>query len=746
MTPAAQRQPVVRDEPLAPTLAFVPSRVPSGVASPAAPDRKPAKEHRRTTLSIRVLVPMLAVALLTLAVLGAAVVAERNSHSILMRELETRLLLEARGLATTGAGALLGEFPELTLHPIVREMLSERRELSLAVVVDHRGRIQGHSEARELGKEYQAPTDLRPTTPTIALKSGESFLQNRELIVATAPVAAPAGGQLGTAIVGMRRAYLESAIADSRRQQSLLLLGLLVFGTASMFVLMTVLLRPLGVLRAGLERIGRGDLDTPLVTRDRTELGQLAHAVNQMASELKTAQRGIVEKERMARELELARNIQQSLLPQGSVTAGAFVLEGAQRAAAEVGGDYYDILALEGGRIGLAIADVSGKGLGGCLVMSMLSVLLRALRSAYNSPKLLLVALEENLRPTLPRGGFVTMFYGMLDPATGQVTYASAGHTPVLVYRSATKSVEPCYGRAVPIGALKGNALAKTLRDEVIDLKPGDLMVHFTDGYNESAREDGEQLGVGRMGEIVVKHASRGPRAVIDALAAAVRNWAKSDVPMDDETLLVVGYNGTPEPAVVPSARPAAAGAAPAAAAGSAPVVTRDPLAVLERARFGGRKLTMVSELEQLEQIRGWLAGCAEVRELDERSMRLLESALYEVCANVIEHGYRGMPRANLDLWWVPDRRRPAALGDDPKVHAQERVRTGWFVLQDHGVPFKPEQRPLLDFSDPSVRRRGRGIGLDMIQRILKSIEYHPGTPEGNLTLMVFDPSSAGHH
>src|SRR5204863_1908631 len=114
------------------------------------------------------------------------------------------------------------------------------------------------------------------------------------------------------------------------------------------------------------------------------------------------------------------------------------------------------ILPLEGGAIGIAIADVAGKGLGGCLVMSMLSALLRALRGAYPSPSLLLMALEENLVHSLPRGGFVTMFYGVLDPATGRLTYTSAGHTPILVWRAADRRVDWCYGHGVPLGLVRG--------------------------------------------------------------------------------------------------------------------------------------------------------------------------------------------------------------------------------------------------------------------------------------------------
>ena len=180
---------------------------------------------------------------------------------------------------------------------------------------------------------------------------------------------------------------------------------------------MTGLLRPVGVLRAGLERIGRGDLDTPIGLRDRTEFGMLADTVDDMASKLKVAQAELVEKERLTHELELARQIQQSLLPKSRTVAGQFLIDGAHEAASEVGGDYYDVLPLANGNLGLAIADVSGKGLVGCLAMSMLSALLRAYRNEILSPAEMLAKLDERLSENLQRGSFVTMFYGILNPA-----------------------------------------------------------------------------------------------------------------------------------------------------------------------------------------------------------------------------------------------------------------------------------------------------------------------------------------
>jgi serine phosphatase RsbU (regulator of sigma subunit)/anti-sigma regulatory factor (Ser/Thr protein kinase) len=685
------------------------------------------KERGRRAMrwSMRWMVTSATVALITAAVLTVGLVSERNARRTLTREIETRLLLEARNLALTSTGALLSGLPELTLHPLVKEMKTERPELAFVVVQDHHGVVQGHADARRLGQAYELPKGLEPVPTTMRLQPGERLLGNRNLLVVQAPVTLAGGQRAGTATVGMLRTHIDQAIATTRREQLLYLAVLLAIGAAAALVLISTLLRPIGALRAGLERIGHGDLETPIRMRDRTELGQLADAVNDMAGQLKVAQREIVEKERLAREVELARAIQQRLLPAGEHATGEFTLLGAHRAAAEVGGDYFDILPLQDGRVALAIADVAGKGLGGCLVMTMLSALLRALRHAYASPSALLVALETQLLSTLRRGEFVTMFYGVLDPRSGTLVYASAGHTPLLVCRADGRT--EWHGTSgIPLGAVLGGALAPTLEDHEIVLGPGDLLVHHTDGISEAfSRSGDEPFGAERIERAAAANSRRGCHAVIQALSREVEEWAGGRALLDDETLLVVG-------------RRAQTAAMPAA---SDRLAERDPLRMLAAAQRRGVHLGLGARMESLGQLREWIAHCPELAALGHDEAARLEGALYEVCANVIEHGYGGDATQRLDVWWLPadSENGDGSTPRDP----DERVQRGCFVVRDHGLPFSPGRWRPLDFADRHVWKRGRGLGLDIIHLTMSEVVYRPGTEQGNFILMSFDPARA---
>ena len=680
----------------------------------------------RRIISIRWIVTSAAVLLTAATALSVGAVDERNARSALTGEIESRLLLLARNLALTSSSALLGDFPEMTLQPLVKETVANESGLAFVIVVDHRDRIQGHADARLLGTHFEPPPGLRPATPERPLQAGETLAASPGLIVASAAIPSPGGGAIGRTLVGLNRNYIESRVAAARRQQAVTLALFLVLGVGAAFVLMSQLLRPVGLLREGIERVGRGDLDTPIQLRDRTEFGLLAGAVNEMTGRLKHAQFELIERERLAHEVDLARQIQESLLPKGTVTAGHITLRGDHRAAAEVGGDYYDILPLPDGRIAIAIADVSGKGLAGCLVMSMLSALLRALRNTYTSPAALLGELDERLGESLRPGVFVTMFYGILDPATGQMVFTSAGHNPMILYRHAERTTELLQPKGIPLAALRGGIARGMLYDEVVQLRPGDVMVQFTDGYSEAFDADHTaEYGIERIRRIVTQTAARGPDAICQSLNEDVRRWEGDGPPSDDQTLLIAtlaadAFQPVQEEACAP---------------GDSVCVALKRLADAERAGHG---LRLTSSLDSIAAIREWLRRTEVLNELGEDDAQLLGSALYEVCANVAEHGFGEAGAHTFELWWQPPR-----PDDGAGLPAVERARRGAFVVRDDGAPFRPDNRKGLDFDNPGVRRRGRGLGLEIIHRVMHEVGYHPGTSRGNITLLTFGPRDA---
>jgi sigma-B regulation protein RsbU (phosphoserine phosphatase) len=395
-------------------------------------------------------------------------------------------------------------------------------------------------------------------------------------------------------------------------------------------------------------------------------------------------------------------------------------------------------------------------------------VLLRAFRDSETSPSQLLVRLDDRIKDSLQPGTFITMFYGILDPVTRTLLFSSAGHSPLLVYRAGTKKSEWHKTRGIPLGAVRGGVIAKTLEDEQIELGPGDVVVQYTDGINEAFDISGEhQFGFDRLEKVTSQYALEGCRAVIEAIRTEVENWAGDQPPLDDETLVVLGVEGAPTvptdaseekkaPATVTEKKTAPAAAERKTASSGktgakkkstgtrakenaqASAEKLDPLATLEAAQRSGHRLSLSADLDGLTRIREWLATCPGIEGLESREVVVLESALYEVCANIAEHGYQKDKGKTFELWWTP----PSAdetngeEGGFPSVGYR-----GLFLVVDQGRPFRPPELVGLDFRDPAVRRRRRGIGLKIIHRAMSRVSYHPGTSAGNITILGFDPA-----
>ena len=265
-------------------------------------------------------------------------------------------------------------------------------------------------------------------------------------------------------------------------------------------------------LFTGTERVRRGDLDHRIQVESRDQLGELAESFNSMTGSIAELLEQAEEKRRLEEELRIAREIQMSLLPDGPVSIPGLVVTAVCRPAREVGGDYYDFVPLGEHRLGVLVADVSGKGTSAAFYMAELKGLILALGEIYDSPKRLLVEVNRILSANLDTRTFITMIYAVLDLAAGTLTYARAGHTP-LMYLPAQG---PQRGRAqvlIPDGMVVGLQLtgieerfAELLEERTIAVAPGDLFALFTDGITEAMNEELDLFGEERLGRLLEDH------------------------------------------------------------------------------------------------------------------------------------------------------------------------------------------------------------------------------------------------
>ncbi|HEX7974309.1 MAG TPA: GAF domain-containing protein, partial [Anaerolineales bacterium] len=202
-------------------------------------------------------------------------------------------------------------------------------------------------------------------------------------------------------------------------------------------------------------------------------------------------QRETIERGRLEREMQLAREIQRAFLPHQLPQLAGWGLSVRWRTAREVGGDFYDIFVLPGRRIGLVIADVADKGMPAALFMTLTRTLVRATVQQVDSPGEVLKRVNDVLVPDAQQGMFVTIVYAVLSPDTGQLAYANAGHNPPLLFRGQSGEIERLEKGGMAIGVLEGNSI----EERTITLGPGDYLIFYTDGVTEAFSPSGDMFG-----------------------------------------------------------------------------------------------------------------------------------------------------------------------------------------------------------------------------------------------------------
>jgi len=250
--------------------------------------------------------------------------------------------------------------------------------------------------------------------------------------------------------------------------------------------------------------------------------------------------RHISERERLQQELRIARDVQMSLLPK--VTPSLPGLDVAARCvpAQEVGGDYYDFVLLGDNRLGVVIGDVSGKGTEGAFYMTLTKGFLKAVVRASESPGVVLTQANALFCENVERGNFVSMIYALLEPAGSGVTFARAGHNPVMLYRAETSAVEFFQPKGIALGLERGEVFAKTIEEVSIPLESGDVLILYTDGFGEAMNRKAEQYGEGRLQEAVVRLSGRSAEGILSGVLEDVRSFVGRAEQHDDMTMVVL--------------------------------------------------------------------------------------------------------------------------------------------------------------------------------------------------------------
>ena len=242
-------------------------------------------------------------------------------------------------------------------------------------------------------------------------------------------------------------------------------------------------------------------------------------------------------KQRMERDLALARDIQQRLLPKSDPSVKGYAIAGWSKPADATGGDCYDYVPMDHDRLGIFLADATGHGIGPALIVSECRALIRALGTSVDDPATILQRANVLLNEDLDTGRFVTTFFGVLDPIRHLLPYLSAGQGPLLHFHRTTGAVDEIGATTYPLGILPTIEDMPSCR---IEIQRGDVILLATDGFYEWADPDGAQFGTQRVVDVLRASCDCPPRQLIHELYRRVEQFGRGTEQADDVTAVAI--------------------------------------------------------------------------------------------------------------------------------------------------------------------------------------------------------------
>ncbi|MDZ7374170.1 MAG: SpoIIE family protein phosphatase [candidate division KSB1 bacterium] len=417
-----------------------------------------------------------------------------------------------------------------------------------AFVVDPNGVILFSTRLFEIEEQFTVP----PTRKVVNEWASYYRLPDGvEVFDITAPVVIRDGEPpIGQAHIWIRKEEANREIRALRlaRLRNSLILLLISYG--GVFFLVYLVTSPLRRLAHWVKEAGRGGPPSEeIAVEEGTEVAEIAKAFTSMTQKIKESEKTLAEKQELDRDIELAKDIQRALLPSEAPQIEGYEISALYEAAKVVGGDYYDFLEVDKDVYGIAVADVSGKGVPGSLVMTMIRTALRTEARGVLDAAEVLRRVNDAVVRDMKKGMFVTIFYAILDTRRRRLNYASAGHNPMIVYRGRTRKTYYLNPRGLPIGLdlPDPSTFAKSIESDTIRLAEDDIIILYTDGITEAMNPRRELFGEERLLQVVRDYAHLPAQVFVEKLRDELHSFTEGQPQNDDITVVVVKEKLTPE-------------------------------------------------------------------------------------------------------------------------------------------------------------------------------------------------------
>ncbi len=312
--------------------------------------------------------------------------------------------------------------------------------------------------------------------------------------------------------------------------------------SAGLFLLIYVVMSPFKRLQDWVKKLSEPGVAEGVDIDSSTEIGAIAQAFSDVTEQLKKSQVDLAEQERLQQEMHIAKQIQQTLLPDEFPELEGYDLSSFYAAAKDVGGDFFDFIQVDKDTLGIAVADVSGKGVPGAFVMTMIRTALRSEARGVKDAAEVLAKVNEFVVNDMKRGMFVTLFYVIIDSKRRRLNFASAGHNPMVLHRPSKNKTYYLNPRGFPIGiSLPDNDLfRKSIQSDTIALAEDDILLVYTDGVTEAMNSKRRMYGDERFLKLVRECGRKSAGDFVEGLKKDLNTFTEGNEQNDDITLVAI--------------------------------------------------------------------------------------------------------------------------------------------------------------------------------------------------------------
>ncbi len=459
-----------------------------------------------------------------------------HERKALRQEREVRGDSIIRNLANLSIEALILR-DELALHSLLSGIVKNEPDVVYALTEDARQKVFFVSD-------LEVREDLRRKIEELCFSEGPEILKqylevpNYPVIIDISKGIFVKEKRLGMVRIGISEEGINSTLRALRNKVILISSCLIVLFLIISLILISLAVRPIEYLSERARAIGEGDLTTRIKIKQKDELGQLASTLDSMTQKIKQSQEQLIKKEKLEKEMEIARDIQHMLIPHQFPVLPGFSIGAFFKPAELIGGDYYDLFEIGRGRFGCVIADVSGKSISGAIIMALVRTMLRAEAMEKESPGEVLARVNDLIKPDLKPRMYITTLYLVLEPGQRTVRFASAGHQRPIFFSDSAGKAEVLRGKGMALGISDDEFFRRVIEEHEVTMRRGDGLFIYSDGISEAFNSNREEYGEERILRTLEANISRRAEDIISAIYQDIRNFSGSMAQSDDITML----------------------------------------------------------------------------------------------------------------------------------------------------------------------------------------------------------------